>query len=76
MLSAKEVMKVSPIIPVLAIKDASKAVDIALALQEGGINIMEVTLRTEEAFDAIAKVAQGLPSMIVGCGYFRNLKTV
>jgi len=74
MLSAKEVMQISPIIPVLAIKDASKAVDIALALQEGGINIMEITLRSEEAVEAIAKVAQGLPSMVVGAGTVVNKK--
>lgn len=74
MLSAKEVMNVSPIIPVLAIKDASKAVDIALALQEGGINVMEITLRTQEAVDAIAKVAKELPSMVVGAGTVVNEK--
>jgi len=67
-------MKVSPIIPVLAIKDASKAVDIALALQEGGINIMEITLRTDAAVDAIAKVAKKLPSMVVGAGTVINEK--
>ncbi len=74
MLSAKEVMKISPVIPVLAIEDASKAVDIALALQEGGINIMEITLRTDEAIDAIAKVANELPSMVVGAGTVVNEK--
>ncbi len=72
MLSAKEVMKVSPIIPVLAVKEVSKAVDIALALQEGGINIMEITLRTDAAVDAIAKVADELPSMMVGAGTVVN----
>lgn len=74
MLSAKEVMTISPIIPVLSIKDASKAVEIALALQKGGINIMEITLRTEQAIDAIAKVAQQLPSMMVGAGTVINKK--
>lgn len=74
MLSAKEVMKISPVIPVLAIKDASKAVDIALALQKGGINIMEITLRTEEAVDAIDKVAKELPTMVVGAGTVVNEK--
>lgn len=72
MLSAKEIMQVSPIIPVIAIKDASKAVDIALALQEGGINIMEITLRTQDALEAIQKVAKELPSMVVGAGTVIN----
>lgn len=72
MLSAKEIMQVSPIIPVIAIKDASKAVDIALALQEGGINIMEITLRTQEALGAIEKVVKELPSMVVGAGTVIN----
>jgi len=74
MLSAKEVMQVSPIIPVLAIEDASKVLDIAKALQEGGVNIMEITLRTDAAYEAIAVVAKELPSMCVGAGTVVNLK--
>lgn len=72
MLSAKEVMGISPIIPVLAIEDASKAVELARAFQKGGINIMEITLRTKEALAAIEKVANELPSMTVGAGTVLN----
>jgi len=74
MLSAKEVMKVSPIIPVLAIEDASKVLDIAKALQEGGVNIMEITLRTDAAYEAIETVAKELPSMCVGAGTVVSVK--
>jgi len=74
MLSAKEVMQVSPIIPVLAIEDASKVLGIAKALQEGGVNIMEITLRTDAAYEAIEIVAKELPSMCVGAGTVVSLK--
>ena len=72
MLNAKDVMKISPIIPVLAIEDATKAVDLAHALQEGGINIMEITLRTADALKAIENVAKEVPSMTVGAGTVVN----
>ncbi len=72
MLSAKEVLQVCSIIPVLAIEDAAKAVDIAYALKDGGINIMEITLRTDAACDAISKVAQEVDGMMVGAGTVIN----
>jgi len=74
MLTAKEVMKISPIIPVLTIHDASMAVKLAHALQKGGINIMEITLRTKEALNAIENVSRELPSMVVGAGTVLNTK--
>lgn len=68
MLSAKDVLNTSPIIPVVMIDDASKAVNIAHALQEGGIKIMEITLRSEDALQSIANVAKECPEMLVGAG--------
>lgn len=68
MLSAREVLQTAPIIPVIALEDASKAVALAKALQDGGINVMEITLRTADAIKAIELIAVTLPSMVVGAG--------
>ena len=56
------------IIPVVVIENADDAVSTAKALLEGGINFMEITLRTACALDAIRLVAEQVPEMIVGAG--------
>jgi 2-dehydro-3-deoxyphosphogluconate aldolase / (4S)-4-hydroxy-2-oxoglutarate aldolase len=62
-----ELMRVAPVIPVLTIDDATHARLIADALVAGGLNVIEVTLRTEAAFDAIAEMAK-VEGAIVGAG--------
>lgn len=57
-----------PVVPVIVIHDASKAVPLAEALIEGGINIIEITFRTEAAADAIAAISKSLPEMLTGAG--------
>jgi 2-dehydro-3-deoxyphosphogluconate aldolase/(4S)-4-hydroxy-2-oxoglutarate aldolase len=68
MINPREVLQVCSIIPVIAIENASDAVPLALALQAGGINIMEITLRTDAAIESIRNVATEVPDMIVGAG--------
>ena len=58
----------SAIVPVVVIEDAKDAVPTAQALLAGGVDVMEITLRTAAAADAIAAVAQGCPDMLVGAG--------
>lgn len=62
-----ELMRIAPVIPVLTIDDAAHARLIADALVTGGLNVIEVTLRTEAAFDAIAEMAK-VEGAIVGAG--------
>jgi 2-dehydro-3-deoxyphosphogluconate aldolase/(4S)-4-hydroxy-2-oxoglutarate aldolase len=62
-----ELMRIAPVIPVLTIDDAAHARLIADALVAGGLNVIEVTLRTEAAFDAIAEMAK-VEGVIVGAG--------
>ncbi|MEL6870793.1 MAG: bifunctional 4-hydroxy-2-oxoglutarate aldolase/2-dehydro-3-deoxy-phosphogluconate aldolase [Pseudomonadota bacterium] len=64
----RELMQVSPVIPVVAIEDAANAVPLAQALLDGGIAVIEVTLRTAAALDAIAAIAEQCPDMCVGAG--------
>ena len=51
-------------IAVVVIEDADKAVKLAKTLLEGGVNVMELTLRTPAALEALKKVATAVPEMI------------
>jgi len=71
-MNANEVMSISPIVPVIAIDNINDSLPLAHALIKGGINIMEITLRTPNAFDAIKLISEELPSMNVGAGTVCN----
>jgi 2-dehydro-3-deoxyphosphogluconate aldolase/(4S)-4-hydroxy-2-oxoglutarate aldolase len=58
----------SGVIAVLVIDDAKDAVPLARALLEGGVDIMELTLRTPAAMDALAEIKNHVPEMMVGIG--------
>lgn len=62
-----DILRVAPVIPVLTIRDPSFARGIARALVAGGLPVLEVTLRTPSALDAIAEIAR-VPGAIVGAG--------
>ncbi|MDE7276841.1 MAG: 2-dehydro-3-deoxyphosphogluconate aldolase, partial [Lachnospiraceae bacterium] len=74
MSSITDSMKSSIIVPVVVIEDAKDAVPTAKALLAGGINVMEITLRTAAALDSIRNVAAECPDMIVGVGTVLNLE--
>lgn len=57
-----------PVLPVLVIEDVGLAVDLAQALYAGGVEVLEVTLRTPRALDALAAIRQALPQLLVGAG--------
>lgn len=61
-----------PIIPVVKINDITKAIDIIHALNEGGINIIEITLRTDNAISIINKIAKNCPNTLIGAGTVLN----
>ncbi|HWV55161.1 bifunctional 4-hydroxy-2-oxoglutarate aldolase/2-dehydro-3-deoxy-phosphogluconate aldolase [Pseudorhodoplanes sp.] len=58
----------APVIPVLTIHDFELAVPLARALCDGGLPVIEVTLRTRAALAAIAAIAVEVPDCIVGAG--------
>ncbi|MES2339032.1 MAG: bifunctional 4-hydroxy-2-oxoglutarate aldolase/2-dehydro-3-deoxy-phosphogluconate aldolase [Pseudomonadota bacterium] len=60
-------MRTSAVIPVLVIDDAATARPLAEALVKGGLNVLEVTMRTAAALDAIREMKQ-VPGAIVGAG--------
>ena len=57
-----------PVIPVLRIADAASAVPLARALAKGGLPMIEITLRTPAALEAIRRVAGEVEEAIVGAG--------
>ena len=65
------IMRRAPVIPVLVIDDARHAAEIAEALVAGGLPVLEVTLRTPAALDAIRAMKQ-VPGAIVGAGTVLN----
>ncbi len=67
-----EVLQISPIIPVVVIEDIKDAVPLAQSLVEGGIQIIEVTLRSSCALEAIELIAKNVPKMRVGAGTILN----
>ncbi|HHR6143230.1 TPA: bifunctional 4-hydroxy-2-oxoglutarate aldolase/2-dehydro-3-deoxy-phosphogluconate aldolase [Providencia alcalifaciens] len=73
-MTAEQVLKQGPVVPVIVIKKLEQAVPLAKALLKGGINVLEVTLRTECAMDAIRLIAEEVPEAIVGAGTVINAK--
>ncbi|WRD72351.1 bifunctional 4-hydroxy-2-oxoglutarate aldolase/2-dehydro-3-deoxy-phosphogluconate aldolase [Helicobacter pylori] len=67
-----EVLQISPIVPVVVIEDVKDAVPLAQSLVEGGIHIIEVTLRSSCALEAIELIAKNVPKMRVGAGTILN----
>lgn len=63
-----DIMRTSPVIPVIAIDNIDHAVPLAKALVAGGIRVLEVTLRTEHGLAAIRAMAEQVPDAIVGVG--------
>lgn len=57
-----------PVLPVLVIDDVERAVGLANALCAGGLNVIEVTLRTPQALEALQVIREEVPDLIVGAG--------
>jgi len=63
-----------PVIPVIVINKVEDAVPMAEALLEGGVKVLEVTLRSPVALQAMEQIAKHVPDAILGSGTVRNLK--
>jgi 2-dehydro-3-deoxyphosphogluconate aldolase/(4S)-4-hydroxy-2-oxoglutarate aldolase len=61
------------IVPVVVIDDVEIAIPMAECLLDAGLNVIEVTLRTEAGLASIERIASKVPSMIVGAGSIRSL---
>ena len=63
-----QIMGASPVMPVIVLHDVRHAVPLARALLAGGIRVLEVTMRTPQALDAVRAIRAALPDAIVGVG--------
>lgn len=67
-MSVIDILRLGPVMPVLVIDDISHAVPLARALVAGGIRVLEVTLRTPVALDAVRAMCAAVPDAVVGVG--------
>jgi len=70
--TSADIFKQGPVVPVLVIDHVEDALPIAEALLKGGINVLEVTLRTASAMDIIEKIAKEMPEAYIGAGTVTN----
>jgi 2-dehydro-3-deoxyphosphogluconate aldolase/(4S)-4-hydroxy-2-oxoglutarate aldolase len=66
--SFEELLGATRVVPVITIKDAEAALPLARALVDGGLPVLEITLRTDAGLESIRRIAAELPDAIVGAG--------
>lgn len=71
-LALRDILAKGPVIPVVTIADASAGPDLARALLDGGISVIEVTMRTPAALDAVRAIRDAVPDMVAGVGTLLN----
>lgn len=67
-LSPEELFSMGPVVPVMVIDDIADALPLAEALLSADIRVLEITLRTSVAMDAIRLLREALPEAVVGAG--------
>ncbi|BCZ18170.1 2-keto-3-deoxy-6-phosphogluconate aldolase [Helicobacter sp. NHP19-003] len=67
-MQAFDILNAGRIVPVMVVEEAKDAVPLARALVQGGIQVLEITLRTKEALGAIEWISQEVPEAVVGAG--------
>lgn len=67
-MNINDILQQSPVVPVIVIDQLEQAVPLAQALVDGGLPVLEVTLRSEVAMRAIEEIAQAVTEAIVGVG--------
>ena len=64
----------SGVVPVVVLDDANDAIPTANAMVAGGVDVMEITFRTDAAAESIKRVAENCPDMLVGAGTILDLE--
>jgi 2-dehydro-3-deoxyphosphogluconate aldolase/(4S)-4-hydroxy-2-oxoglutarate aldolase len=67
-----DLARLGPVIPVIVLDRVEDAVPMARALVDGGVRVLEVTLRTPAALACIAAIARAVPEAVVGAGTLRS----
>jgi 2-dehydro-3-deoxyphosphogluconate aldolase/(4S)-4-hydroxy-2-oxoglutarate aldolase len=71
-LSLRSILASCPVIPVLTIERLEDAVPIGKALAAGGLRVLEITLRSSVALQAVTLLREALPDAIVGAGTLKS----
>lgn len=71
-----DLLRMGPVIPVIVIDRLDHAVPLARALVAGGVRVLEVTLRTPVALDAVTAIAREVGDAIVGVGTITRVEDV
>jgi len=71
-LSALEILRTGPVVPVVVLDKPEQAAPLARALLAGGIRVVEITLRSGAALEGIRRICAEVPEMIVGAGTVLN----
>ena len=63
-----DIFKNTSVIPILSINSLADSISIAKTLMNGGLNVLEVTLRTDYGLQAIKELKSSIPELIIGAG--------
>ncbi|PHR57162.1 MAG: keto-deoxy-phosphogluconate aldolase [Robiginitomaculum sp.] len=66
--SIQEIMRQASVIPVLTVTDLAHAIPLAHALFDGGLRVIELTLRSPIALEALIQMKQAVPELVIGMG--------
>ena len=69
------VMERGRIVPVVVIEDPNKAVQLGRTILDAGLSLIEITMRTEKAMEALKILNQELPQIVIGAGTIFSLAT-
>ena len=73
MTTISQILAASPVMPVIVLDHVEDAVPLANALVDGGIRVLEVTMRTKVALDCVRAIRAAVPDAIVGVGTITNI---
>lgn len=71
-MDATDLVRGNRVVPVVVIDNVDIAVRLAETLVDAGLNVIEITLRTDDALASIASIKKAVPGMIVGAGSIRR----
>jgi 2-dehydro-3-deoxyphosphogluconate aldolase/(4S)-4-hydroxy-2-oxoglutarate aldolase len=71
-----EIVRIGPVIPVLAFESVEQGEQVSRALHAGGVKVLEITLRTEAGLKAIERASQLADDIVVGVGTLTSPKQV
>ena len=75
-MSILEIMDAASVIPVLEVASVDAAAPLAKALADGGLRVIELTLRTDCALEALGVMQREAPDLIIGMGTIRDAKDI